>query len=270
MSPDDPRHGTTAGAQQHWKDGEAACDPCTTAYRRRRKRRDLDALGGRPHMVELGEKAYRVVCAYTPTELQRATQIPRNKFSDWRHDGPHARVHRRTREAVEAAATLGLPTAIGMQRRLQALAVIGKPLSEIAPVIGVAQSSLGRLRRNRRPTFVRQSVAPLVIEYYEKHQMDPVPEPPNHSQTQTMRLAHKHNWLPPFAWDDIDLDPYPVRWHRSADEIDDAIVQRLVSGEHIRSTRAEKVEALRRWAASGGSERDLCRIHGWRPGRYAA
>lgn len=33
-------------------------------------------------------------------------------------------------------------------------------------------------------------------------------------------------------------------------------------------SRAEKIEVLRRWKAQGRSERSLCAMTGWRPGRY--
>lgn len=45
-------------------------------------------------------------------------------------------------------------------------------------------------------------------------------------------------------------------------------VERLLAGDRIESTRAEKVEAMRRWLANGGSQRELCRIHGWAENRY--
>lgn len=41
MSPDDQRHGTTAGHQAHRKEGEAACAPCVAAKTRYEKVRDL-------------------------------------------------------------------------------------------------------------------------------------------------------------------------------------------------------------------------------------
>lgn len=41
MSPDDPRHGTTAGHYQHRKEGEPACGPCVTAKTRYEKIRTV-------------------------------------------------------------------------------------------------------------------------------------------------------------------------------------------------------------------------------------
>lgn len=41
MSPDDPRHGTTAGHYQHRKEGETACEPCIKAKTRYEKIRTV-------------------------------------------------------------------------------------------------------------------------------------------------------------------------------------------------------------------------------------
>lgn len=49
---------------------------------------------------------------------------------------------------------------------------------------------------------------------------------------------------------------------------DVSVVERLLDGEHVDSTPAEKTEALRRWLETGGSERAFCRMHGWKHGRY--
>lgn len=46
MKPDDARHGTYAGAVQHWLNSEKACDPCARAGSRYRQERILRALSG--------------------------------------------------------------------------------------------------------------------------------------------------------------------------------------------------------------------------------
>jgi hypothetical protein len=51
MQPEDPRHGTYAGASAHWKAGESPCDACSTAAWRRRKRNSYLAAIGRPATV---------------------------------------------------------------------------------------------------------------------------------------------------------------------------------------------------------------------------
>lgn len=46
MQPDDPRHGTYAGAVQHWFDKESLCDDCARAEWRYRKNKELRHLRG--------------------------------------------------------------------------------------------------------------------------------------------------------------------------------------------------------------------------------
>lgn len=51
MTPDDPRHGTYAGAVAHWGEGHRPCPPCATAETRYRKTRKLRALHSDPATV---------------------------------------------------------------------------------------------------------------------------------------------------------------------------------------------------------------------------
>ena len=51
MSPDDPRHGTTAGAKQHRKHGEETCPPCKAAATLYQNQRELDRMNGQPRAV---------------------------------------------------------------------------------------------------------------------------------------------------------------------------------------------------------------------------
>ena len=51
MSPEDPRHGSYAGAAAHWRAGETACDRCLPAARRRRKLNRYLELVGTPATV---------------------------------------------------------------------------------------------------------------------------------------------------------------------------------------------------------------------------
>lgn len=61
------------------------------------------------------------------------------------------------------------------------------------------------------------------------------------------------------------------RTRRDPDDIDPVIVDRLLLLQRVPdSTRAEKCEAMRRWLASGGTEKALCDAHGWGSSRYVA
>lgn len=48
MTPDDPRHGTTAGRFAHKRAGQPACDRCAAAATRDQKQRRLDVQRGKP------------------------------------------------------------------------------------------------------------------------------------------------------------------------------------------------------------------------------
>lgn len=51
MQPDDPRHGTYAGASAHWSTSTPICDPCQQAATRYTKIRRLDRLRGKTRTI---------------------------------------------------------------------------------------------------------------------------------------------------------------------------------------------------------------------------
>ena len=81
------------------------------------------------------------------------------------------------------------------------------------------------------------------------------------------RLLALHNQVraaanvPPLAWDDIDNDLQP----QSGDgvDLDEVVVDRILGGERLPATPAEKVEVVRRWLATGRRLADLERLTGW-------
>lgn len=60
IAPDDPRHGSYAGAAAHWKSGEPACDLCKAAALRVRKRNLLRQLSGTASTVPAIGTARRI------------------------------------------------------------------------------------------------------------------------------------------------------------------------------------------------------------------
>ena len=94
----------------------------------------------------------------------------------------------------------------------------------------------------------------------------------------TRNHARRNGFLPPLMWDDIDdpderptavteLHPRSAAFHTQP--VDEIVVDRLMAGDAVPSTKAEREEAVRRWVAAGGSERSLCQMHDWKPGRYS-
>lgn len=199
MSPDDPRHGTTAG---YWTGcRERCCREARNADERlRRKHRDVFGIN---------------------------RSVP----------------------------------AIGTQRRIQALMVLGWTSRDIAERCGWATpQAVTELLTARR--FIQRSTAALVAAAYDELSMRPGPSAQNRVR------CRRKGWAPPLAWDNID-DPDEVPNFGGRDtDVDPVVVERLLSGRRIPSTQAEKVEAMRRWLAQGRSEKSLCDAHGWKYGRY--
>lgn len=60
--------------------------------------------------------------------------------------------------------------------------------------------------------------------------------------------------------------------HRAPDDMDDAVVLRLLHGDSSlakEATRAERLEVVRQWRRLGRSSNELERITGWHIQRYA-
>ncbi len=152
---------------------------------------------------------------------------------------------------------------LGTQRRLHALSALGWTWKDIAAEVGTSRSNVEKWANDDR-LFVYASTAAGVAEVYDRLCMTPrdgwVGE-------RTRKAARAKGYVPPLAWDDIDADEKPQTGGR-VQVFDDVIVDRLLAGEHLKSNRAEKEEAMRRWLAEGKSQRSLCQIHGWAENRY--
>lgn len=84
----------------------------------------------------------------------------------------------------------------------------------------------------------------------------------------TRGRAERRGYLAPTEWNDIDLDPEPDALEpEDDDEIDEVVVQRVLAGERMHTTTAERYEIVRRWPSTGRPLADLERM-GWKPERY--
>lgn len=160
-------------------------------------------------------------------------------------------------------------SALGTQRRIQALQALGHSRQRIAEEMGYGD--LGALTRVMRCDTILIRTAKRAAEAYDRLSMV-VPQGGGPERARTW--ARRHGFAPPLAWDNIDdPDERPMRGvdrhGRSHDSYDDAAVVRLLDGDTtVHSTRPEREEAMRRWLAAGRSEKSLCQIHGWHDGRY--
>lgn len=156
--------------------------------------------------------------------------------------------------------------AIGTQRRIHALHALGWNIVHIAAYGDwCSPNAVSEVHKRARVT---PATAAAIEAAYAALSMKLGPS------DKTRRLAARKGWAVPLAWDDRAIDDPDARPHtgkpaaRKPDDVDHAIVNRLLAGERIQSTRAEKFEAMRRWLHTGGSEAELCRMHRWKDSRY--
>lgn len=260
MTPDDPRHGTTAGAQAHWRQNVPLCDSCRLAYNRARKRQRIDLERGRPRRTVLGERAHRIVEIHSHAYLAQLTGIESVKLAQYGLAGPDVRVLRSTRDRILAANPRW--TTIGVQRRLQALAAVGYSTTMIAEAVGAWPSTIARMQRHAE--FVCIDMAERVVDAYERLDHTQQSRPCASERARTRAAAN--DWPAPLAWDDIDNpDETPAR---EGDVVDEVVVERICSGRAAPATADERREVIRRWQAAGRSLNELERLTGWNIHRY--
>ena len=160
----------------------------------------------------------------------------------------------------------------GLRRRIQALNDLGWSNYAIAARAGVGREQIRQWCM--RPRVYRTSYE-KVSKVYDELSMTLPPERTRFERmdvTRTRNRARRLGFAPPLAWDNID-DPNerPKFGNRqkSRDEVDEAVVERFLSGEYdLRTNIAERREIARRWAAAGRSLAELERLTGWKPERY--
>jgi hypothetical protein len=272
MAPDDPRHGSDAGAQVHWQAGEKPCPPCAKAATRARKAARVRHGRGVRRWVPLGEEAYKVLTSSPPAALAAQMGVRPAKVSEYRRRGPGQIVHARTRARILAAQGKPVtPTAKGCQRRLRALAALGWSARAVADISGVSLDSIKELRRaGHEPEHIRRDVAARIVKAYDALSMT-LP-PPGRASSRVRGDAARNGWSPPLAWDDdrIDHDPRaaattykpPARRDRSGRDRAELIADWITTHGWDAARVADELgitrDALWRWCKRRG-RRDLWR-----------
>lgn len=179
---------------------------------------------------------------------------------------------RRRRKHRQVLGIVRAVPATGTQRRIRALMAIGWTSEEIRRRAGWGTPQAVTELLTTRTTVYRHTAA-TIADVYAELCMTPGPSAKNR------REAMKKGWAPPLAWEDIDNDAAPVGVgytrkrtgnQHAEDKIDPVVVMRLLEGDRVPSTHAERQEAMARWVADGGSRRELASWHGWKPERYTA
>lgn len=149
----------------------------------------------------------------------------------------------------------------GTVRRIQALMAIGYSHADLA-----ARGIDSRNLLNQQGRWVTRTTHDNVAEKYRQLSRRPGPT------DRSIREAVKRGYLGPAAWDDIDRDPEPEPEHTTdtttSDELDENVVERILTGDVVPATNAERREVVRRWPTTGRSLNELERLTGWKTERY--
>ena len=149
---------------------------------------------------------------------------------------------------------------VGCERRIQALMFLGWTHEAMRAHCGIRTAVV----LHQQGRWITRSTHDAIASMYRDLCSKPGPS------ARTVARAKKAGYVGPLAWNNIDRDPEPYADldGETCEDIDPVVVERLLLGDRVPSTRAEKVEAMRRWRARGGSEKAFCELHGWKPGRY--
>lgn len=149
--------------------------------------------------------------------------------------------------------------AVGTVRRLRALVAIGWTESQLAERLGMQVGNFSRLILGMRE---RVLIGTYVATCELFSQAWAVPLSGSRADA-ARRLAKRHRWLGPLAWDDID-DPDDAAAESAPEDaaIDELAVDLAVSGNLVPLSPAERREAVRRLHAGRLSDGAIAdRLH---------
>lgn len=223
MTPDDPRHGSEAGHEQHIRDGEKPCPECVhgdlLASRRRSKRKAM----GIPYTLPVGHLAEKVDDmrrrGITLDEIAEAAGISRQQVWHISHSGPEHIVYTRTWHRLDRMTADNIVTVIGVERRLQALVRLGYSYPRIAAEVGCHRDTISDAARGQT-NYLNRAIRARIGEVYDRLSMRVAAGRNGHERASVSRarnLARKNGWAPPLAWDDDQIDDPAARPHGAAE-----------------------------------------------------
>ncbi len=267
----DARHGTNAGYLTHYRDNEHPCDACTEGRYHARKRLLGAHLRGE-QLTYTATEVHEVVAPWLTMGLSPSAITIAAGYDSQRGgrlckvltEGSAMRrgTYRRLAGVTEDDFAPDSKVYADLTRmRVYSLMAVGHRLIDM-PI------NPGGHWRHRR--FVTVATARTMRDHYAAHDFAIGPAP--HTASRARNAGH----VPPLSWDDPGTLAWPSldrrTWgHTKAPKVieaDPVVVERLLAGLHIRSSKVEKVEAMRQWLAAGRSQRSLCAMHGWAENRY--
>lgn len=255
---------------------KCSCDPCRTNYRRVRKLRHNGLYTRVPVEAGLAALDRMMRLEYDGLALASATGVNRDTCRGWmlqRRAGQHINIGPKGCLALITAKppTAGLVGGKFVLRKLQALAVIGWSVGEVARILqreGLTATNRTSCLQNLRTAYAPRVSAELshaVDDLYRRYATKDAPYDRSHNFVRN--VARSKGWASAAAWDNIndpDDTPRGIRTgpadpSRHRDSLDELAVQRCVDGDGVTShdlTSAERravVAILRRRGVLDGT-----------------
>lgn len=194
----------------------------------------VDASEVRRHLAHLraagiGRRQIAAISGVSETVILRLIGLDKKR--------PSKRIRPETAKRILAinldqCALGGMVSALGTQRRLQALVAIGWSTYDLAQILGTTNTNISLIIN--RSTRVRARTAKEVEQIYRKLELTPGP-----SNRARLR-AQRNGWVPPLAWDDIDHDPAPVQIEPDPELVDYQKFEMLLAGNKVATTIHER------------------------------
>ncbi|MBC9927218.1 hypothetical protein [Leucobacter sp. cx-169] len=152
--------------------------------------------------------------------------------------------------SVELAGDIDRVESRGAKRRLQALVARGWSSPLLAARLGMANANLHSLMVSPPERRIRPALHFAVAALYSElwNQNPPAASSAEQSaRTRAINSAVKHGWVPPLAWDDIDIDPAPPEPETGPAEVDHVVFDLALAGQPVTvavSERASLIYAL--------------------------
>lgn len=160
-----------------------------------------------------------------------------------------ARYEKRRRFAAISGRPFSVP-ALGAQRRIQALMRLGWSTSEIATAAGYSHRNRVRQilngQKGKPCRWIERKTFDTIARVYDELAMKLPPERDGHERSvrgKTRAHARRNQWPPPLAWDDVDdpdEQPHGLRERHTKHDVDPVVVERVIAGDRLPMTRAER------------------------------
>lgn len=145
---------------------------------------------------------------------------------------------------------------VGTHRRLRALAALGWTFADVADRLGCTCQAVHSIHRENT-IYLTTRIA--IARVYDQLSMS---RPEGRYATRARGQAAARGWMPPLAWEGMDIDDPDARPDRGptipSDQVDDVAVLRALDGDtSVPLTRTERFEVVTKARALGWTIRDI-------------